>query len=248
MSGACELVSVITVTYNSEKTLARTINAVLAQTYPNIEYLIIDGCSADGTVALAEGYRKRFEQKGYSCRIISEPDRGMYDALNKGVQLAQGTYIGQINSDDWYEPNAVACAFETFHQSGCDVCWGDVRIHRSGGSFIKKGKLSRMMSSRYWNHPSTFIRADVYKANPYALISMYDDYELILRLYRKGCKMAVMGQTVANFAFGGMSTKKDWAEVRRRIRYKCENYRRNGFGWPYCIDSVLIEIVKYLLA
>lgn len=248
MSATEEMVSVITVTYNSEKTLARTIEAVLAQTYPRIEYLIIDGDSTDGTVALAERYKERFEQKGYLYRIVSEPDKGMYDALNKGVQLAQGKYIGQINSDDWYEPIAVESAVRTFERTGCEMCWGDSRIHFPNRTMVKKGNVRRATSSRFWNHPASFLRADIYKANPYALISMYDDHELVLRLYRKGCRMADIHEVIANFSLGGMSTQKDWSQTCRRIGYKCRNYRKNGFGWPYYLDSVLVEIAKYILA
>ena len=107
-------VSVVTVAYNSEKTIAKTIESVLNQTYLEIEYLIIDGASKDRTVQIAKSYQKQFDDKGYTYRIISEPDCGMYDALNKGVALAQGEIIGQINSDDWYENNALQRVVETY--------------------------------------------------------------------------------------------------------------------------------------
>ena len=87
-------VSIITVSYNSEKTIAHTIESVLAQTYDDIEYWIIDGKSSDGSVALAESYCNAMEQKGIIYHILSEPDGGIYDAMNKGIRLATGDVIG----------------------------------------------------------------------------------------------------------------------------------------------------------
>ena len=106
------LVSIVTVCYNSEKTIRKTIESVLAQTYGQVEYIIVDGASTDNTVAVAREYEEQFRQKGYTYRIVSEKDRGIYDAMNKGLALASGELIGIINSDDWYEPDAVKTAAE----------------------------------------------------------------------------------------------------------------------------------------
>lgn len=241
-------VSVVTVAYNSEKTIAKTIESVLNQTYLEIEYLIIDGASKDRTVQIAKSYQKQFDDKGYTYRIISEPDCGMYDALNKGVELAQGEIIGQINSDDWYENNALQRVVETYEKEKFDVFWADLRIIKPTGNIIKHAKNSWFASSRYWNHPTTFIRAELYKANPYALISMYDDYDLFLRLRNQNAKIVTLNEVLADFNFGGMSTQKNWKETKNRIRLKCNNFKRNGYGWPYYIDSILIEVAKYLLS
>ena len=117
-------ISIITVAYNSEKTIAKTIESVLGQQAApekpfQIEYLIIDGSSSDRTVEVAEGYRAKMEEKGICYRIVSEPDRGIYDAMNKGIRLAEGEIIGIINSDDWYEPDALKTVVETFEETGC---------------------------------------------------------------------------------------------------------------------------------
>ena len=87
-------VSIITITYNSERTLEDTIQSVMAQDYPNIEYIIIDGKSKDGTLAIVDKY------KNFVSKVVSEPDRGLYDAMNKGWQHATGDIVGYINSDD----------------------------------------------------------------------------------------------------------------------------------------------------
>ena len=104
------LVSIITVAYNSEKCIRKAIESVLNQTYPHIEYTIVDGLSKDNTVAVAKEYEEKFQEKGYTYRIVSEKDNGIYDAMNKGIRMATGELIGMINSDDWYEPIAVETA------------------------------------------------------------------------------------------------------------------------------------------
>ena len=241
------LISVITVTLNSEKTVAKAIESVLNQTYDRVEYIIMDGGSTDSTVQIAEEYKERFAAKGYELKIVSEPDRGMYDALNKGVALATGDIIGQINSDDWYEPIALETVANKFMEDPFDLFWSDLRILKKTGNIIKKARIRKVVSTKDWNHPTTFIRAEVYKNNPYSLISMYDDFELILRLRKQGVKMAVENKVLANFAFGGMSTQKDFKDTLRRIKLSCNNYKINGYGLPYFIDRVVIEIAKFIL-
>ena len=96
--------SIITVSYNSSKTIEKTINSVLSQTYKDVEYIIVDGASSDGTVEIIKEYEPLFEGR---MKWISEPDNGIYFAMNKGIQMAKGELIGIINSDDWYENDAV---------------------------------------------------------------------------------------------------------------------------------------------
>lgn len=241
------LVSVMTVCYNSEKTLARTLESVLGQSYPRVEYLIIDGASSDKTVEIAESYRAAFEEKGYTYRIVSKRDNGMYDALNRGVEMASGDIIGQINSDDWYEPDALEKVAKCYMETDFDYFWADLRIVKPSGNMIKRAKISRYASTRHWNHPTTFIRSSVYKENKYSLLSMYDDFELILRLRKKGYRAVVLNEVLANFSFGGMSTTKSLKDTFRRIGYRRANYKRNGYGFIYTVDSFVMEMAKYIL-
>ena len=241
------LISVITVTLNSEKTVAKAIESVLDQTYDRVEYILMDGGSTDATVKIAEEYKERFAAKGYEFKIVSETDRGMYDALNNGVALATGDVIGQINSDDWYEPDALETVANRFTEEPFDLFWADLRIIKPSGDMIKKARIRRFVSTKDWNHPTTFIRSEVYKNNPYSLISMYDDFELILRLRKQGVKMAIENKVLANFVFGGMSTKKDFKDAVRRIKLSCNNYKINGYGLPYYIDRIMIEMAKFIL-
>lgn len=101
-------ISIITVCFNSEKTIKDTIESVLNQTYPNIEYIIIDGNSVDKTIDIIKSYESSFEQKGISIHWISETDNGIYSAMNKGFALSNGELIGILNSDDWYSREAVS--------------------------------------------------------------------------------------------------------------------------------------------
>ncbi len=241
------LISVVTVTLNSEETVAKAIESVLNQTYPSVEYIIMDGGSKDSTVRIAESYKERFAAKGYEFHIVSQADKGMYDALNKGVRMAKGDLIGQINSDDWYEPDALETVANKFVEDPFDLFWADLRIIKNSGEMIKKARIRNFVSTKDWNHPTTFIRSEVYKANPYSLISMYDDFELILRLRKKGIKMQVENKVLANFVFGGMSTQKNLKDTIRRIKLSCNNYKINGYGLPYYIDRVVVEMAKFIL-
>lgn len=244
-----ETVSIVTVTYNSEKTLGITMESVLAQTYDRIEYLIIDGASADGTVSLAESYKERMEQKGICLRIVSEPDSGIYDAMNKGIQLAEGDIIGILNSNDWYEPDTVETVVKEFAQENCDLLFANIRMHkRDGSSFVKKARIRSFQTSRDWNHPTMFVRADVYKSHPFRNKGIHDDYGCYLQIAKEGYRMITLDKVLANFCMGGVSNHKSLKEAVQRIkdRYRwC--YRVNGYSRWYLLECIAIEAAKMLL-
>lgn len=240
------LITVLTVALNAEATIARTIESVLGQSYARVEYIILDGMSEDRTVEVASSYADAFAARGYSFRIVRRRDGGMYEALNYGVTLAGGDLVGQINADDWYEPDALSLVAEAFMRENFDYAWGNLRVHTKKGEFIKHAKNGRLAVTRHWNHPTTFIRAEVYRENPYSLLSMYDDFELILRLRRKKCRACVIDHTLADFTFGGMSTHHSLREMFHRIRLRQENYRRNRYSRLYWFDSFITEFLKYI--
>lgn len=242
-------ISIITVAYNSETFIGRTIESVLAQTYPSLEYLIIDGDSRDKTVETAESFRAALEARGVEYRIVSEPDRGIYDAMNKGIRLATGDIIGILNSDDWYEPEAVQTAAETFINRGCDLMFADIRMHKADGTtFIKKARQRKYQTSRDWNHPTTFVRAGLYKEYPFRDLGIHDDYGFYLRMRGMGMKIVTVDKVLANFRMGGASNRKDLGAAKKRIldRYRyC--YRINGYSRWYLIECVAIEAAKMIL-
>ena len=246
------LVTVLTVALNSSATIARTIESVMKQTYNNIEYIIVDGNSQDDTVKIAESYREKFNAiPGRTMKIISEPDLGMYDALNKGARLANGVIVGQVNSDDFYEPDAVKTMAEVYEREKFNVAWGTVRIKTGKGIIIKHAKLPKGgggMTTTHWHHASTFSERKILLEYPYILEDFCDDFDFILRCYCEGKKLSVTDKVISNFNFGGMSTQKSLSEVIRRWKAICKIYRRYGLSKLYYVQRFIYEFTKYLMA
>lgn len=199
-TGDCPLVSIITIVYNGEKHIADTIRSVAAQSYPNIEYIVIDGGSTDRTLEIAG------EFKDVITTLITEKDRGISDAFNKGVRRAHGEIVGIINADDWYEPNAVAMAVE--YLDGFDVAYGDLRQWNEGKhEIVVKGDHRLLTKEMTVNHPTVFVRKECYQR-----FGLFDDqykcamdYDLVLRLFNGGCRFVHVPAVLANMRSGGMS-------------------------------------------
>ena len=241
------LVTVVTVAYNSEATVARTIEAVFHQTYQNIEYIIIDGASTDNTAKIAQSYLPKFAKTGRSLRIISEKDNGMYDALNKGIAAANGVIIGSINADDWYEPDAVKTMADLYQKEKYDAAWGSIRIKKPTGDMIKHAKIGRFWTTTGWCHPAMFATKKVLTEFPYVCRNMYDDFNFITTAHCAGKKIVTIDKIISNFSFGGMSTKRSLKEVWYRASIKYDIYREHGMSrlyWPHCIS---MELAKYIL-
>ena len=247
-------ISIITVTYNSENSIRKTIESVLGQELGadgavSMEYLIIDGAGKDNTVVIAKSYRDRLQAKGIAFSVYSEKDDGIYDAMNKGIRLATGDVIGILNSDDWYEPDTVQTVADTFQHTGCDLMYANIRMHKTDGStFIKKARSRKFQTSRDWNHPTTFVKAQLYKENPFRCLGIHDDYGFFLQMKRQNRKIVLVDKVLANFRMGGASNYKDFKAARKRImdRYRyC--YRINGYSRLYMIECVAIEAAKMIL-
>ena len=207
-------VSIITVVLNAEKTVARTIESVLAQTYGNIEYIIIDGRSTDNTLKIAEGYRDAFDGKGYEYHIYSENDRGIYDAMNKGIIRSTGELVGIINGDDWYEADAVEKMVKKYEAEHYDLCFADIRMcMRNGRSFIKKARVRSYTTSRDWNHPTQFVRRRVYDRFKYKCENISDDMDFYFKVKRSGMKICVINEVLANFTMGGVSSRIPFIQI-----------------------------------
>ena len=205
-------ISIITVCFNSQDTIRDTIESVLSQSYSNIEYIIVDGASRDGTMSIVEEYRERIST------IISEPDKGIYDAMNKGIALATGDVVGILNSDDFYEnENIVKFVADQFNAvPESDLVFGDI-------VFVRPENLSRVV--RYYSsghfqswklrfgwmppHPATFIRRSIYeKFGLYSLnYKISADYEMFVRLLMVyGLKFSKLSKVLVRMRAGGVST------------------------------------------
>ena len=199
------LVTVITPCFNSEKTIRRTIESVLNQTYQNIEYLIIDGASTDKTVEIAKSYEEAF---GGRMKIFSEPDEGIYYAMNKGIGLAQGELIGIVNSDDYYEPTAVENMVEHRSESDYQILYGFERILQEGREvsicFFHHDNLKNKMIT----HPTCFVTKKLYedKGKFNTSYRFSADYEFMLRMQAdKEVEFTPVYQLISNYALGGAS-------------------------------------------
>ena len=239
--------SIITVTYNSEKTLKDTLESVLNQTMPPTEYIIVDGVSTDSTIEIAESYRNAFENRGIKYKIISEPDNGIYDAMNKGILASTGDIIGMINSDDWYEPQAAQRAIETYVSKNYDMMFADIIIHKNGRTLTKKAKRGKWVTSRTWNHPTTFTHKSVYKENLFPLNSIYDDFDLYIKLHKENKNIVVINEVLANYRLGGASNQKGFSAAWKRMKTRYSIYRKHGYSRIYILECFFIEGAKFLL-
>lgn len=213
------LVSVITVTLNAVRTIDRTIDSVRAQTHRALEYIVIDGGSTDGTV---DRLTRRAAEIDY---WLSEPDRGISDAFNKGIVLARGEYVAIINSDDWMEPDHLELAVEALENTGADFVYGDLMLHAADGkaSHLLLGEPNYGRRLRHTmptiNHPSLVCRRSMYKS--YGLfdvaLSTAMDYEWLLRSHQAGAKGAYIPRLLVHMTMEGRSNSgviAGLAEVR----------------------------------
>lgn len=202
--------SIITVCYNSAKTIRQTFESVIGQDDNDYEYIVIDGGSTDGTVDIIKEYEKKFSEHGIHFSWISEKDDGIYYAMNKGIEMATGEIIGIINSDDFYENGA----FMRIHEASIsnpevDVFHGILRYIDNGNVMWLEASGDSVLETRGMiQHPTCFVRKKTYsKFGLYNTEYRYvADYELMLRYKRNGCKFLLVEYILANFRLNGLSS------------------------------------------
>lgn len=212
------LISIITVVYNGEKTLEQTIQSVLNQTYKNIEYIIIDGISTDGTLEII---------KKYDANIsiwVSESDKGLYDAMNKGISKANGEIIGIINSDDWYEINTVELIVEAYRKNPeKKIFHGDLfEILENGTKRLRRFNPSKFKLLYYgmtYNHPTMFVHKDEYKIHLYNdNLKGHSDYQFVLEAFlRDKSQFKYLPNPLSNFRLGGISADMNFWEASKAV-------------------------------
>ena len=203
-------ISIITVCFNSESTIQDTIRSVSEQSYKNIEYIIIDGKSTDNTLSKIDSYRDKIKH------IVSEPDNGIYDAMNKGMRLASGDIIGILNADDYYAYNGVlADVVKTFEDSPVDTCYGDLFYVNASDTqkIVRYWKSGDFYPNNFYHgwmppHPTFFVRRSIYEK--YGLFNLNlgsaADYEIMLRfLLKYNVNAKYIPKTLVHMRAGGVS-------------------------------------------
>jgi glycosyltransferase, family 2 len=245
-------VSIVTPTYNSAKTIVDTILSVNKQDYTNIEHIIIDGGSKDNTLELIRNTPNRVK------KIISEPDKGIYDAMNKGVALATGDIVGILNSDDFYNSNdVIAKVVKTFQEGEYEGVYGDLE-------YVDARNTNRVV--RYWEskaykeglfkkgwhpaHPTFFVKKEVYDkyGNFNLKYKIGADYEIMLRFIEKNrIKVAYIPETLVKMRVGGASNQSIKNIIKANI--ECYNaWKDNGLSiLPFVfILKPLSKTLQYL--
>lgn len=213
-------VTVITPCYNSEKTIRRTIESVLNQTYSNIEYLIIDGASTDNTVSIAKEYEEAFRGR---MKIVSEPDDGIYYAMNKGISMATGELIGIVNSDDYYEKEAVALMVENRTEADYQILYGFQRVLRDGKEASICIHHHTNLDYQMITHPTCFVTKKLYEdLGVFNTSYKYSaDYEFMLRMYHGGkVEFTPVYEVISNYALGGASGTVMGYRETNRLKYE----------------------------
>lgn len=228
-------ISIITITYNSAKTLPRALESVQSQTYKDIEHVIVDGASTDGTRDII----KQYAAKHKNVQWISEKDNGIYNALNKGIRMATGDVIGFLHSDDvFYSADSIGQIAQAFAQNEVDIVYGDLQ-------YCKADKVVRRWKSNDYNpcglkygwmppHPTVYVRREVYEQ-----VGEYDewfrisaDYDMILRMFKAGFCSKYIPTTLVTMETGGASNK----DTRARLSKTQEDYivlKKNHVGAGY---------------
>mgnify|MGYP001278560050 CR=1 FL=1 len=226
--------TVITAVYNREATIAQAIASVRRQTWPDVEHLVVDGASTDGTLAAIEAVRHD------RMRLVSEPDDGIYDALNKGIRLATGDVIGLVHSDDFFaHDDVLAKVAEAFREPAVDAVYGDLDyVSASDPSRIvrrwRSGEFEPAKLRRGWMppHPTLFLRRRVFETyggydTTYRISS---DYDAVLRYFGSGTLRArYIPEVLVKMRTGGASGQSPVRFIRKNI----ESYaiiRKNGIG------------------
>ena len=234
--------SIITCTYNAESVLQRTLDSVLEQTYSHVEHIIVDGASTDATLDMVEAYKQKSDAEDWchEVRVKSEPDRGLYDAMNKGIQRAAGQYVLFLNAGDTFPS---ADTLELVAESVGEgeeppaVLYGDTDVVDDEGRFLRHRRLSpprrltwrSFMKGMLVCHQAFYARTDLAKATPYDLHYRFSaDVDWCIRIMRlarrRRLPMRNVGAVVVNFLDGGMTTTNHRASLKERFHVMAHHY------------------------
>ena len=246
-------VSIITATFNSAGTIADTLESVLAQTYSDIEYIVVDGDSRDATMDIVNSYAPKF---GGRMRTVSEKDNGIYDAMNKGIRMATGDIVGILNSDDYFTSADVVEKMVSAFPPEADAVYGDVHFIRDK----RPGVVVRYYSSRLFRrfmlrfgfmpaHPSLYVRREVF-----ARVGLYktdykigSDFEMVVRMFHTfGIATRYIPLDFVTMRMGGASTR-NIASRATLLKEDTRACRENGIHTNRCVMSCkyIFKLMEY---
>ena len=246
--------SIITVCYNSVSFIEDTIKSILSQNFTDFEYVIIDGGSTDGTLKVIRQYESEFINNGIKFILVSEPDNGIYDAMNKGIELANGEWINFMNSGDWFYDNKVLTNIDKFisQNKAPDIIYGDTEIRYSdeyrGFTRIQKaGKLDKLYRGMVFSHQSVFVKTELmmefkFKSNLYNYTA---DFDFFLQLFISNKNFLNTNMIISSILAGGKSDEK-----LNRINSLKENYKISKYylGQKYFIPRIINMIKEMTFA
>ncbi len=217
------LLSIITIVFNGQKHIEKTIRSVIEQNYEPLEYIVIDGGSTDGTLDIIRKYEKQI------TLWKSEPDNGIYDAFNKGLKLVKGEIIGFLNSDDWLDPNALNTIAKNY-QSG-RIVYGNVRFWKGDKEIsISKSDHTRLKEGMTIAHPGVFVPKSLYdKFGEFKTdLKIASDYEMMVRFFTNKTEFIKTDAVVANMQIGGVSHTRWFAAIKEDLKIR-NTYYGNKF-------------------
>lgn len=231
--------SIITSVWNNKETIKDAIESVLNQTYENIEYVLVDGGSSDGTIDIVKSYGDRIS------KFVSEKDKGIYDGLNKGVSLATGDVVAFLHSDDLYENNTVVEEIAKMFQadSSLDGVYGDlIYTYKDDTSKVlrywKSRDFDKKLLARGWMpaHPTLFLKRDVYERFGGFDLSfkIAADYDFMLRVLNGGIKVKYIPQVLYKMRVGGESNKSI-KNIMLKSREDLQALKKNNVGGVYSL-------------
>lgn len=225
MNGEFTLVTIVTVSYNAIDTIEETILSVVNQTYKNIEYIIIDGGSTDDTVNIIKKYADRI------AYWVSEPDKGIYDAMNKGIDVATGGWINFMNSGDAFYSSTVIQQVVESLPNEADVIYGDTLLVYSWGNYLQKALSLSLMKHRVpFSHQSCFVKSNTMQETKYNTdFRICADYDFFYNLYSAGGKFDYLPICISKYeAEQGISANNAFEMIRESGRIKGKD---SMFSW-----------------
>lgn len=247
------LISIITVCFNSESTIKDTFESILKQSYRNLEYIIIDGGSTDKTLEMIKAYEIKFFENGVSCHWISEKDKGLYDAMNKGISKASGALIGFLNSDDWYEDDAL-CKIVKQYDSNIGIIHGNLILCHENK--LKSKPLKPLTKKKSYLigtpflHPACFFnRSQIIKTN---LLFNLDykiaaDYDFMIKLIQSEVIIKYIDENIGYFREGGISTTENLSSLYESHKVRVDNGVNKSISYVVYLYRVIRNYIGSLL-